>query len=272
MRLSGDEFKDKCPSSPWCGPGSFAGLREAQQKIVETVAGTGLAVGIDIGDARNVHPVNKQEAGRRLALVALKQVYQQDVIADGPAVTDARFEPGRMTLAFDAGGKGQSLVFKDSATNGFELAGADGHFLPATAQLKGNTIVLTVAAMAVPCAVRYAWADNPSLFNTAGLPAAPFRKTAVPPVLKGQETNEFVFTGVTKDFDLSKSPKDWIKTQPIINAMLELGEKHIYKKVGDEQLPFWLFRPDGMGKGETRPCVMFIHGGSWSGKGEHVGM
>ncbi|MEI6646765.1 MAG: sialate O-acetylesterase [bacterium] len=170
----------KCPSVPWCGPGSFVELRAAQQRIVETVAGTGLAVGIDIGDANSVHPTNKQEVGRRLALVALKQVYGQDVVAAGPALTDARFAPGRATLVFDPGGKDQSLVFKNSATNGFELAGADGKFVPASAQLNGNTIILIADGMTTPCSLRYAWADNPpaTVFNTAGLPAAPFRKTA----------------------------------------------------------------------------------------------
>ena len=80
------------------------------------------------------------------------------------------------------------------------------------------------------------------------------------------DTPDFKFNGeVTKDFDLSKSPKDWSKTQPIINALLELGEMHIYKEVNNEKLPFWLFRPEGMSKDELKPCVMFIHGGSWSG-------
>lgn len=176
MQLVNFHFRDE----PWQGKATFAALREAQQALADHVPNTGLAVGIDIGEANNIHPRNKQEVGRRLALVALKQVYKQEVIAAGPALTDARFEPGRATLSFDAGGKGQNLVFKDAVTNGFELAGADGKFVPATAHVNGNTIVLTTAEITTPCSVRYAWADNPpaTVFNTAGLPAAPFRKTA----------------------------------------------------------------------------------------------
>jgi len=178
MQLVNFEFS---VNVPWHRKATFAALREAQQAVADEVPNTGLAVGIDIGEGNNIHPPNKQEVGRRLALVALKQVYGQDVVASGPALTDARFEAGKVTLAFDPGGKEQSLVFKACATNGFEVAGADGAFVPATAQQNGNTIILAAAGVTTPRAVRYAWADNPpaTLFNTAGLPAAPFRRTAV---------------------------------------------------------------------------------------------
>jgi sialate O-acetylesterase len=158
----------------------FAELREAQQQVADSVPNVGMAVGIDIGLPGEIQPPNKQEVGRRLALVALKQVYSQDVIASGPRLKDAKFERGRAVLACDPGGKDQRLMLKGSNPNGFELAGADGNFVPAKAHLQENTITLTAAAVAEPRAFRYAWYDNPpvSLFNSARLPAAPFRKDA----------------------------------------------------------------------------------------------
>jgi sialate O-acetylesterase len=144
--------------------------------VVDTVPRTALAIGIDIGDPGNIHPANKQEAGRRLALAALHGVYALDVIASGPKVASVRFEADRAVLTFDAGGQRQQIVMKPGGESGFELAGADGRFHPAQAQAAGSAITLTSAAVSAPRSIRYAWRDNPraALFNTAGLPAAPF--------------------------------------------------------------------------------------------------
>jgi sialate O-acetylesterase len=165
------------PSAPQTG---FAELREAQQQVADTVPNSGMAVGIDIGLPKEIHPPNKQEVGRRLSLVALKQVYGQDVVASGPRLKDVKFETGRVVLTFDPGGKDQRLELKAAEPNGFETAGADGKFVPAPARLQENTITLTASQVGPPRAVRYAWYDNPpvSLFNTAGLPAPPFRRLA----------------------------------------------------------------------------------------------
>ena len=158
----------------WGSPESWAVLREAQQTIADTVPSVWLATGIDIGDPKNIHPKNKQEAGRRLALVALSQVYQQNVVFSGPRLTAVRIDGGTAVLSFDAGGAGQTLVLKGGG--GFELAGADGVFKPAQAALIGETVVVSSASIDTPSAIRYAWANNPAstLYNTAGLPAAPF--------------------------------------------------------------------------------------------------
>jgi sialate O-acetylesterase len=136
-----------------------------------------MAVGIDIGDPRNIHPANKQEVGRRLALVALKQVYSREVVAAGPKLTGARFESGKVVLSFDPGGRKQKLILKSGADSGFEVVGKDGIFLPGIAKVHGNAVILTAYSVHEPSAVRYAWQQNPSatLFNTAGLPASPFR-------------------------------------------------------------------------------------------------
>jgi sialate O-acetylesterase len=160
--------------------GDWPALRAAQQVVAETVPNTGLAIGIDIGDPRNIHPANKQEVGRRLALVALKQVYGQDVVAAGPKLTGAHFEPGKAVLTFDPGGRAQQLILKTGVDSGFDVAGRDGKFLPAAAATHGNVITVATPSISEPRVVRYAWRQNPSaaLFNTAGLPAAPFHTEA----------------------------------------------------------------------------------------------
>ena len=161
----------------WGAPESWAVLREAQQTIADTVPSVWLATGIDIGDSKNIHPKNKQEVGRRLALVALDRVYRQEIVSSGPRLTAVRINGSTAGLAFDAGGAGQSLVLKGDG--GFELAGADGVFKPAQAVLIGETVVVSSASIDTPSAIRYAWANNPAstLYNTAGLPAAPFLHT-----------------------------------------------------------------------------------------------
>jgi sialate O-acetylesterase len=163
----------------WYHPGAFTELRAAQQTVADTVPDTGLAVGIDIGVPGNIHPPDKQDVGKRLALIALRQVYGRKVVASGPKLTVAHFQGSKVVLAFNPGGKGQQLVLKTRTPNGFELAGRDGKFVSATAQAEQNAIIITAAGVTTPLKVRYAWADNPnvSLFTTAGLPAAPFERS-----------------------------------------------------------------------------------------------
>jgi sialate O-acetylesterase len=158
----------------WGSADSWAVLRAAQQKVADSVPAVWLATGIDIGDPKNIHPKNKQDAGRRLALVALDRVYRQEIVSSGPRPTAVRIDGSSAVLSFDAGGAGQALVLKGDG--GFELAGADGVFKPARAALNGETVVVSSASIETPCAIRYAWSDNPAstLYNTAGLPAAPF--------------------------------------------------------------------------------------------------
>jgi len=162
------------------GDGPWPALRAAQQTVAETVPNTGLAVGIDIGDPKNIHPPNKQEVGRRLALLALKQVYSRDLVTGGPTVKSASFEGGEVKIAFDTGGKDQKLVLKSADPNGFEIAGADGKFFPAKTTLRDSEIWLAAPSVSNPKSVRYAWAASPpiTLFNSAGLPGRPFLKTA----------------------------------------------------------------------------------------------
>ncbi len=161
-------------------PVTWPELRAGQQKVVDTIPFTGLSVGIDIGDPGNIHPANKQEVGRRLALVALRDVYGNDVVAAGPRPTAARYEADQVLLTFDPGDGQPGLVLQAGADSGFEVAGRDGRFKPATAKVSATTLTLRTAEVPDPRVVRYAWHGNPpaTLFNRAGLPAAPFQMNA----------------------------------------------------------------------------------------------
>lgn len=133
-----------------------------------------MAVTIDIGDAENVHPRNKQDVGRRLALLALQQVYKKELVASGPIFASARVENGAVRVRWS---NAEGLKTTDGAApRGFALAGEDQSFRWATAHVDGADIVLTCEQVTAPRHVRYAWADNPdcNLVNGAGLPAAPF--------------------------------------------------------------------------------------------------
>jgi sialate O-acetylesterase len=158
---------------PQAGVHQWAELRAAQQQVADTVPNTGIAIGIDIGDPKNIHPSNKQEVGRRLGLLALNQVYGHNRVAEGPKPAKVEYPQGRVVVTFH-----QPWTLKSNTPNDFELAGKDGIFKPAVAEKDGLRLILTSPEVPVPCAVRYAWQNNPpaSVFNTEGLPAAPFRQ------------------------------------------------------------------------------------------------
>jgi sialate O-acetylesterase len=147
-------------------------LREAQHRTAKTVPSSGIATAIDIGDANDIHPKNKQEVGRRLALNALAQTYGKKVVYSGPVYKTMKIENGSARLSFDHVGGG--LVAKGGTTlTGFAVAGDDKKFVWADARIDGNTVVVSSPKVPKPAAVRYAWASNPvcNLYNKAGLPA-----------------------------------------------------------------------------------------------------
>lgn len=161
----------------------WAELREAQQMATK-LPHTGMAVTIDIGDANDIHPRNKQEVGARLAALALQKTYGIDTIAFGPLFQSMKINGNKITLRFAQIGQGLSLKAGDAALKGFEIAGADGVFYPATAVIQNNKVMVAADQVKKPVAVRYAWADDAgaaNLFNKAGLPAAPFRTDAQQP-------------------------------------------------------------------------------------------
>jgi sialate O-acetylesterase len=159
---------------PEPAPSDWAELREAQTMTL-SLKNTGQAVIIDIGDAKDIHPTNKQDVGKRLALNALNQVYGQDIPYSGPMYAGMKIDGPKVILRFQHADGG--LVAKGGALKGFAVAGTDKAFVWADATIEGDTVVVSSDKVAEPVAVRYAWADNPecSLYNGADLPASPFR-------------------------------------------------------------------------------------------------
>jgi sialate O-acetylesterase len=149
-------------------------LREAQAKALSLPA-TGMAVTIDIGEADNIHPRNKQEVGRRLALIARTKVYGIAPEVSEPVFKQAIVEGHSIRVTFDhAGGE---LISRGGPPRTLEIAGADKVFHPASGSIEGDALVVTSADVKAPVAVRYAWTNAPeaSLYSDAGLPAVPFR-------------------------------------------------------------------------------------------------
>ncbi|HZJ16277.1 MAG TPA: sialate O-acetylesterase [Chthoniobacteraceae bacterium] len=152
----------------------WAELREAQLQTLE-LPRTGMAVAIDIGEAGDIHPKNKQEVGRRLALCAEATVYYRDQEYSGPLFGGSQIEEGKLRLSFrNANGM---KAKDDGPVKGFTIAGEDRVFHAADAEIQGDHVILSSKEVPKPVAVRYAWADNPecNLINEAGLPASPFR-------------------------------------------------------------------------------------------------
>jgi sialate O-acetylesterase len=159
---------------PEPGPSEWAELREAQLMAL-SMPNTGMAVGIDVGEANNIHPKNKQDIGKRLALCALAKTYKKDVEYSGPLYKSMEVKGDKAILHFDnVGGR---LIAKGGDLKGFAIAGADKKFVWAEAKIEGDTVIVSSDKVAEPVAVRYGWADNPvcNLYNKANLPASPFR-------------------------------------------------------------------------------------------------
>lgn len=153
-----------------------AELREAQRKSLQTV-NTGLVVTTDIGNPENIHPANKQEVGRRLSLWALSKVYEKDRKYSGPLLREMRVEYNRLILHFDYAEGGLTTNHNSESVKGFEIAGEDEIYYPATAEIDGSTIRLRSASVSSPIHVRFGWTASPdgNLFNDEGLPASPFQ-------------------------------------------------------------------------------------------------
>jgi sialate O-acetylesterase len=147
-------------------------VREAQRRTL-ALKDTGMAVTIEIGDVNNVHPSDKQTVGARLSVAARAIAYRANVEYSGPAFRQTSVENNGMRVWFDHAG---GLSAKDGAPQGFEIAGRDRNFLPATARIEGQAIVVNNPQIANPEYVRYGWANAPTLnlYNSAGLPASPF--------------------------------------------------------------------------------------------------
>jgi len=157
-------------------PPEWPEVREAQLLTLKNAPNTGMAVAIDVGDPKNLHPKNKQPVGERLAALAEGMVYgKTEADFSGPIYRSCQMKGGKAVITFDHAQSG--LASKDAPLQGFVIAGADKKFVSAEAVIDGATVVVSSPQVPEPVSVRYAWADNPTcnLFNQAGLPASPFR-------------------------------------------------------------------------------------------------
>jgi sialate O-acetylesterase len=152
----------------------WAELREAQATGVSRVKNAGLAVTIDIGEGNDIHPKNKQEVGRRLALSALKVAFGRRIEDSGPTAKKVTRGGAVIQVEFD---HADGLEIRRGKHSGFAIAGRDGKYVWADAKVIGKTVVLSALAVKEPTFVRYGWDDDPvvTLFNKDGLPAVPFR-------------------------------------------------------------------------------------------------
>nr|WP_242696191.1 sialate O-acetylesterase [Longitalea luteola] len=159
------------------GESSWAMTREAQLKTL-ALPNTGMAVITDAGEWNDIHPLNKEDVGKRLALWAQRQAYgDKKVVYSGPLYQSMKIDGKKVILQFTSTGSG--LMAKGgSELKYFAIAGADKKFVWAKATIEGNKVIVWSDQVPSPVAVRYAWADNPegaNLYNKEGLPASPFR-------------------------------------------------------------------------------------------------
>jgi sialate O-acetylesterase len=153
----------------------WAELRDAQLLATKKLSHVGMAVITDVGEENDIHPRKKEPVGGRLALLARKMAYGQDIVAMGPVYSKKRTEGNRVVLAFDNVGAG--LESRGPKLTGFTIAGSDKVFHTADAEIRGDTVVVSSPSVEKPVAVRFGWANYPvvNLWNKDGLPAAPFR-------------------------------------------------------------------------------------------------
>jgi sialate O-acetylesterase len=176
-------FKERKPEP---AESEWAELREAQTLTLR-LKNTGMACIIDIGDAWDIHPRNKQDVGKRLALWALAKDYGRQRVYSGPMYRAMERQGDALCVSFDHVGGG--LVAHGETLNGFAIAGADKQFVWAQAVIQGDTVIVRSDAVPEPVALRYGWADNPdcNLYNKQGLPAVPFRTDEWPGLTHGRK-------------------------------------------------------------------------------------
>ncbi|MBN8865642.1 MAG: 9-O-acetylesterase [Sphingobacteriales bacterium] len=171
---------------------TWAEMRESQAAAL-SLSNTGMVVSIDLGDAHDIHPRRKKEVAQRLAALALQQTYGRKVEAGGPRYLSMSPASNSIRLHFSSD-NGLAIRPAASSLQGFEIAGVDQLFYPATAVIDGNSILVSAAEVRKPVAVRYAWADdagNANLIDRNGWPAAPFRTDRWPAITQKEKYNPF---------------------------------------------------------------------------------
>lgn len=178
----------RAPTAEPVQTGSWAEIREAQRLTALRTPATGMAVAVDVGDSADIHPRRKRPVGERLARLAREVAYGQTLVASGPEPrTMTLGAGGAVLLRFDRAGGGLTDL-GGGGLRGFALAGADGVFRPAAAEVRGpDTLLVAAPGMSDPLELRYGWADNPgcNLGNREGLPAPPFRMTPTADLFEG---------------------------------------------------------------------------------------
>lgn len=161
---------------------TWAELRDSQLHVSKTVKNTAIAVTIDIGDPENVHPRNKKTVGQRLAYLALAKDYKKNMPYSGPVYKSMKVKDNSIILKFDHTEKG--LLCKGDKLTGFAIAGEDNKFVEAQAKIVARAVVVISNNVNNPKAVRYGWQDAPvcNLYNSANLPASPFRTDSLTPI------------------------------------------------------------------------------------------
>ena len=161
--------------APQPAESAWAELREAQLMAL-SLPNTGMAVAIEVGEAADIHPKNKQAVGNRLAMTALSMVYGKGAPPSGPSYESMTIEGRKIRIRFKHT-NGALVTRPEAPVNGFAIAGEDRVFTWADAVIDGDTVVVSARAEPAPVAVRYGWGNNPvcNLYNGAGLPASPFR-------------------------------------------------------------------------------------------------
>jgi sialate O-acetylesterase len=166
---------------------TWAELREAQTMTL-SLPNTGMAVTTDIGNSLDIHPKNKQDVGKRLAAIALHNVYKKDVVYSGPMYQSMKVSGNKIIISFTNIGGG--LVAKKGELKGFEISGLSGQFYPAVATIDNNRVVVESEMVKYPAAVRFGWKDDAgedNLFNKEGFPASPFRTDKWKGITEGQK-------------------------------------------------------------------------------------
>lgn len=155
----------------------WAELREAQTQTLQ-LPNTGMAVTTDIGNAKDIHPTNKQDVGKRLAAIALNNVYGKKMVDGGPMYKSQEIQENQIILTFDNIGSGLTTSGQNGILKGFEIAGVDKVFHSAKAIIKNNQVIVYSENVPNPVAVHYGWSDDDTeinLFNKEKFPASPFR-------------------------------------------------------------------------------------------------
>ncbi|MGB3155397.1 MAG: sialate O-acetylesterase, partial [Chitinophagaceae bacterium] len=179
-------FNTSGNSNEGCG---WAELREAQTMTL-AMPNTGMCVTTDIGIPWDIHPTNKQDVGKRLAAIALNNIYDKKMIFSGPTYKSMELKGNEVILSFNNTGTGLSTPDKYGYIKGFEIAGKDSVFYFAKAFIKGNTVILFSDYVENPMAVHFGWVGNASdcnLFNKEGFPAVPFRTDEWKTVTKNEK-------------------------------------------------------------------------------------